>query len=764
MKRLLLIAILPFLFFGCGKSFSTKSKENLISSFVNNVPPAIMCAAMIRTVTSPANNVGATQTCVATLPSSNPSATAITANPVTNGGSYSLVCQSNDQWAANASSSSCPAPSASAPAISWTTTPAINENFVYAADKTLTFSILPASAWTIRCVKKNLTTPGAVESTINCASTTSLIANIQGDNAYRVQVFGSAGEILATSTDVRVQIDKVAPTFTIADPPVKFADGFTFTLIPSETISYVIYKLDGVVIQSAGIGLTYSATVNDFNLHTVEFRVSDAAGNISAPVTKSFQRVQAPTPTPIEPKIWVVIPDHSLAQYPTEVNSVLSDKSILAAQAVSVFLETKVLGNFPVSLPISFDYALTGGHTPTVALGSGVFNAFQIYQKDLDKAQAYGFSSATPDHLFSVPCEGKDSILAFGQSNSANSGSVADQAISPSVFMFYNGYCFPARDPLLGASIFDGGGSLWLPLAKKYASETGRPIVIVSFGVGGTEISKWNSGGVFVPRLSQVLADVKKAKLNIIKIFWHQGESDNGLQTTTASYLQNFANIQNSFSQQGINVKFSIAVATYLSFLPYNVSRDVQEAQLSLIENNPASIELGVNTDFYHTPYRSVGDLHLNQLGLTSISNEWYGRAFTNQNTDMELIRTYYQIYLNRNPDVSGFNYWINQKSALGGLKAVREAIKNSNEGFIRDLYRCYTGRIPDQEGYNYWLAQLTRGTSRAALESVFVSTVNWIISSESYDTSLYELRDGKLLYIVDKWAFSLTSGLWEKK
>jgi hypothetical protein len=73
---------------------------------------AVYCPATTKTITSPANSAGQTQTCTATLPKSLPGT--ITAT-VTNGGSYSIVCQTSGAWASSATSSSCPAPAVASP-------------------------------------------------------------------------------------------------------------------------------------------------------------------------------------------------------------------------------------------------------------------------------------------------------------------------------------------------------------------------------------------------------------------------------------------------------------------------------------------------------------------------------------------------------------------------------------------------------------------------------------------------------------------------
>ena len=67
------------------------------------------CQATTRTITSGANTHGFTQNCVASLPTSKSSATAVIAS-VTNGGSYSLICKNSGQWNSIPTTSFCPPP------------------------------------------------------------------------------------------------------------------------------------------------------------------------------------------------------------------------------------------------------------------------------------------------------------------------------------------------------------------------------------------------------------------------------------------------------------------------------------------------------------------------------------------------------------------------------------------------------------------------------------------------------------------------------
>lgn len=107
-----------------------------------SAPTSPSCAPTTRTIVSPPNSLGATQSCVATMPGSAPSGIPIDALSVTNGGTYSLICTaSGGQWAATPSVAICPAPLVAPPQISMEIG-GIGVNNSYSTATTYTFKVL----------------------------------------------------------------------------------------------------------------------------------------------------------------------------------------------------------------------------------------------------------------------------------------------------------------------------------------------------------------------------------------------------------------------------------------------------------------------------------------------------------------------------------------------------------------------------------------------------------------------------------------------
>lgn len=81
-----------------------------------------------------------------------------------------------------------------------------------------------------------------------------------------------------------------------------------------------------------------------------------------------------------------------------------------------------------------------------------------------------------------------------------------------------------------------------------------------------------------------------------------------------------------------------------------------------------------------------------------------------------------YTAYFGRNPEESGFNYWLSSyASGERGLEEISDFFASSeefttrygdvnNEEFVRLIYTNVMGREADAQGLNYWLGQLDSG------------------------------------------------------
>ncbi|MBA2651515.1 MAG: hypothetical protein H0U73_04515, partial [Tatlockia sp.] len=96
-------------------------------------------------------------------------------------------------------------------------------------------------------------------------------------------------------------------------------------------------------------------------------------------------------------------------------------------------------------------------------------------------------------------------ILVIGQSNSANHGKERMHTSYPNkVFNYFNGKCYAASSPLLGASGEDG--EFITPLADYLISKgVYDKVLIIASGVNGSEIKRWAKGGALNKLLVSIL-------------------------------------------------------------------------------------------------------------------------------------------------------------------------------------------------------------------------------------------------------------------
>ncbi len=94
-----------------------------------------------------------------------------------------------------------------------------------------------------------------------------------------------------------------------------------------------------------------------------------------------------------------------------------------------------------------------------------------------------------------------------------------------------------------------------------------------------------------------------------------------------------------------------------------------------------------------------------------------------------------YETCMNRPSDASGKEYWENQlNSGVTGADVAKMFIYSdefnqaalSDEEFVTSLYEVFMGREPDNGGFEYWVNQLESGTSRDSIVDGFVNSNEW--------------------------------------
>jgi hypothetical protein len=198
-------------------------------------------------------------------------------------------------------------------------------------------------------------------------------------------------------------------------------------------------------------------------------------------------------------------------------------------------------------------------------------------------------------------------IYVFGQSNSANSGEHKYDNSDPRIMSYYEGACYIAKDPMLGAT--NTGGSNWIPFAENLiAAGKFDRVVFVTAGYGGARISQWAPGGDLhhdrlVSRISGVPFDFTHA-------IWVQGEAER--DNTADKYAERLSQIIDVFMGEHQNAKFYLTLTSLCG--QHAAMESIRQAQSSAV--NGQDVFLGLDTDNDIDPsMRQADGCHYNQTG-----------------------------------------------------------------------------------------------------------------------------------------------------
>lgn len=191
-------------------------------------------------------------------------------------------------------------------------------------------------------------------------------------------------------------------------------------------------------------------------------------------------------------------------------------------------------------------------------------------------------------------------LFAFGQSNSANQLQNRYTPNNPKVLNYFQGKCYIAMDPLLGAT--DNLGSLWTEVGNRLTQFDN--VVIIPRGIGGTSIQQWvDNDWMNVPSPYQVT-----------HFLWIQGESDNGGDAD--KYANNLRQIIYRTKSYSPTAAFYVAIETICLKAADN---NIEQAQRSVIA--PGVLQ-GANLDLYGIADRYDG-CHLGSEAQAKAIDQW---------------------------------------------------------------------------------------------------------------------------------------------
>lgn len=212
-------------------------------------------------------------------------------------------------------------------------------------------------------------------------------------------------------------------------------------------------------------------------------------------------------------------------------------------------------------------------------------------------------------------------VVTLGQSNAANFAAGRYRAQHDVLnFNAYDGKCYRAIDPLLGAS---GDGANFatrlgdILVERRFADR----IIIAPIGMGNTRIEDWSSGGVFNQRIRVLIRRLLDAGIKPDVILWQQGEGNVGDDDPGGhNYTHHLLEVVATFREYGISAPFMIALCALVADPP-PTSENVRAGQRAAVRADMGTL-LGPDTD--RIGYEDRFDLiHMSESGVQKQAQMW---------------------------------------------------------------------------------------------------------------------------------------------
>lgn len=218
-------------------------------------------------------------------------------------------------------------------------------------------------------------------------------------------------------------------------------------------------------------------------------------------------------------------------------------------------------------------------------------------------------------------------LLVIGQSNAANLGEKKFSTQYPhQVVNYFDSKCFVAASPLLGS--VGAEGEFITPLADALVKNgTYKNVVIISSGMSGTPISRWQKDGDLNEMLLNRIQELHD-KYSVTDVIWHQGENDFFNETSAKVYFGSFNSLRSTLAAAGVTAPIFISISTKCGVeKEWHMENPVSTGQRMLIDNK--TVFLGVNTDELLSDRDRMNDVcHLNESGILKTAMA-YSEAIT---------------------------------------------------------------------------------------------------------------------------------------
>lgn len=251
-----------------------------------------------------------------------------------------------------------------------------------------------------------------------------------------------------------------------------------------------------------------------------------------------------------------------------------------------------------------------------------LLHAVQAISASFDQYGRLGRLSAKIE----MPCPGQDNgtavLLLIGQSNAANHSNFKSASnFRHRVFNYFDGHCYVASSPLLGATGERGEG--WTPLADMLVSQgIFEKVILIPAGIGGSAVSRWQKGGDLNRMLLDVI-DQAARQYRITHVLWHQGESDYAAATSSEDYRSMFLSLVDSLRDAGVAAPVYVAVATRCGPASGDPSDNPVAAAQKGLPDASRGIFPGPDTDSAILDIDRYDGCHLAITGIAKFAAGW---------------------------------------------------------------------------------------------------------------------------------------------
>lgn len=210
-------------------------------------------------------------------------------------------------------------------------------------------------------------------------------------------------------------------------------------------------------------------------------------------------------------------------------------------------------------------------------------------------------------------------IVGAGQSNAGNhlTGRLSVRADIPA-YMMLDGRCYLIHDPVLGSTRDKKGptyhGSLWSRVAQRLAVRLGRPVVVLTSGLGGYSSADWLAD-VWGAR-TWLENQISASPLVPRHVVWVHGESDAIAGTAEALYGRRISLLFDVLSARAPGARFWISMESRCGSA---ISAAVRRGQAGLTNSRHDTWLIG-NLDALGPGYRRPDACHFNGAGASRVA------------------------------------------------------------------------------------------------------------------------------------------------